>query len=435
MTRGSRSGAIGAALCLVSSITLVAFLSCVCAVQAQPQAGASRLDSVRVTGSSRFRSEQIVAATGLHPGAQVTAEDLQKVANDLAQLGPFSNVEYRYSSTDAGVRAEYQVTDAPEVPIGFDNCPWFTDDELKAAIKSSVVLFDGAAPQHGTLLDAMSSAIEKLLATRGVNAGVSHALMAVPASDGQIQQFRVENFDLKITGVEFSDALAQSDHAIQSRLGDLIGEPFSRTAIELFEVEQVRPVYISHAFLRVRFGPPTARVAGNSVTVVAPIEPGPAFAWDGVKWSGNSVIGVLELGALVPLHEGDPADGMKIESGWQAVREAYMRRGYLDVALNPVPQFDDAAKRVGYSVTVAEGPQYHMGKLMLTGLSIDGERRIRAAWKIPPGAVFDNGVYEEFLSNGITQAFAGLPFHYEKIGRFLQKDPGAATVDVLLDFQ
>jgi hypothetical protein len=76
-----------------------------------------------------------------------------------------------------------------------------------------------------------------------------------------------------------------------------------------------------------------------------------------------------------------------------------------------------------------------MGKLMLTGLSIDGEHRIRAAWKIPPGAVFDNGVYEEFLSNGITQAFTGLPFHYEKIGRFLQKDSGAATVDVLLDFQ
>ncbi|MGD0956642.1 MAG: POTRA domain-containing protein [Candidatus Acidiferrales bacterium] len=435
MTRGSSSGATGAALCLACSIILAGFLSRVCAAQAQPQAGAARLDSIEITGSLRFGAQQIVAATGLHVGAQVTHEDLQKVANDLAQLGPFSNVEYRYSSTDDSVRAEYQVTDAPEVPIGFDNFPWFTDDELKAAIKSSVVLFDGAAPRHGTLLDAMSGAIEKLLVTRGVNAGVSHALVAAPASDGQIQQFRVENFDMKITSIEFSDALAQSDRAVQARLGDLIGEPFSRTAIELFEVEQLRPVYISHAFLRVRFGPPTARVAGTSITVIAPIEPGSAFAWDGVKWSGNSVMSMLELGALVPLHEGDPADGMKVESGWQAVREAYMRRGYLDVALNPTAQFDDAAKRVGYSVSVTEGPQYHMGKLVLTGLSIDGERRIRAAWKIPPGAVFDNGIYEEFLSNGITQAFTGLPFHYEKVGRFLQKDSGAATVDVLLDFQ
>jgi outer membrane protein insertion porin family len=435
MTRGSFPGTMGAALCLACSIFLVGFLSPVCAAQAQPQAVASRLDSVQITGSSRFGSDQIVAATGLHVGAQVTAEDLQKVANDLAQLGPFSKVDYRYSTTDAGVRAEYQVTDAPEVPIGFDNCPWFTDDELKAAIKSSVVLFDGAAPQHGTLLDTMSSAIEKLLVTRGVNAGVSHALMAAPTGDGQAQQFRVENLDMKITAIEFSDPLAQSDRAVQARLSDLIGQPFSRTAIELFEVEQVRPIYLAHAFLHVQFGPPTARVAGSSVTVVAPIEPGPAFAWDGVKWSGNSVLGMLELGALVPLHEGDPADGMKVESGWEAVREAYMQRGYLDVALTPTPRFDDAAKLVGYSVSVAEGPQYHMGKLVLTGLSIDGERRLRAAWKIPPGTVFDSGVYEEFLSNGITQAFTGLPFHYDKVGRFLQKDPAAATVDVMLDFQ
>lgn len=435
MTRDSRPGAVGVALCLACSIIFAGLSSRVFAAQDQTQPSTSRLDSVEITGSSRFSSQQIITATGLHVGAQVTHDDLQKVANDLAQLGPFSNVEYRYSTLDAGVRAEYQVKDAPEVPIAFDNFPWFTDDELKAAIKSSAALFDGGAPQHGTLLDAMSSAIEKLLVTRGVNAGVSHALLTAPASDERIQQFRVENFDMKITAIEFGDALAQSDRAVQARLGDLVGEPFSRTAIELFEVEQVRPVYISHAFLRVRFGPPTARVAGSSVTVVVPIDPGPLFAWGGVKWSGNSVITMLELGALVPLHEGDPADGMKIESGWQGVREAYMRRGYLDVVLNPAPQFDDAARRVGYSVSVAEGPQYHMGKLVLTGLSMDGERRVRAAWKILPGAVFDNGVYEEFVENGITQAFAGLPFHYEKVGRFLQKDSGAATVDVLLDFQ
>jgi hypothetical protein len=76
-----------------------------------------------------------------------------------------------------------------------------------------------------------------------------------------------------------------------------------------------------------------------------------------------------------------------------------------------------------------------MGKLVLTGLSIDGESRARAVWRIPPGAVFDNNVYEDFLSNGIKQAFAGFPFHYEKIGRFLQKDSATGTVDVLLDFQ
>src|SRR5580658_1610202 len=106
-----------AAVCL--SLAVFALIPPGCAAQE----GASRLDSVQVTGSSRFRPEQIVAATGLQVGTQVTRDDLQKVANTLAQLGPFTKVEYSFSSGDAGVRVQYQVTDGPEVPTSFDNFP------------------------------------------------------------------------------------------------------------------------------------------------------------------------------------------------------------------------------------------------------------------------------------------------------------------------
>ena len=88
-----------------------------------------------------------------------------------------------------------------------------------------------------------------------------------------------------------------------------------------------------------------------------------------------------------------------------------------------------------YRVTIQEGPQYHMGNLVLTGLSLEGERRIRTAFPIAAGAVFNKDMYENFLATGIKAAFAGLPVHYEKIGRFLQEDQKNATVDVMLDFQ
>ena len=428
-----------AAFCLAASVAFLPSFSPIGFAQTQPQAGADRLAAIQVTGSVRFRSELIVAAMGLHAGAQVTNDDLQNAANNLAQLGPFASVHYRYATTDAGVRAEYQVTDAPAVAIWYDNFPWFTDDELNAALKDSVPLFDGMAPPGGTLLDALSDAIEKQLATRGVHANVSHVLTIAPGTDERIQQFRVEDAGATIASVEFTDAVAQGDRAIQSRLTDLVGEKFSRTAIGLFEFEQVRPVYLAHAFLHVRFGPPAARfVAGSGdsrIAIVAPIETGPAYEWNGVTWKGNSALGVLELETLFPLHGGDFADGTKIENGWQAVRDAYARRGYLNADLVATPQFDDAAKRVAYTASITEGPQYHMGKLVLTGLSIEGERRIRAAWKIAPGDVFDKSVYDEFASNGIKGAFMGLPVHYEKIGRFLQENPASATVDVLFDFQ
>jgi outer membrane protein assembly factor BamA len=147
------------------------------------------------------------------------------------------------------------------------------------------------------------------------------------------------------------------------------------------------------------------------------------------------VVSSPELNGLVTLRPGDSADGMRIESMWNNVREDYAHRGYLDATFDAKPEFDDSAKRVTYAVSITEGPQYHMGKLVLTGLSIEGERRIRAGWAIAAGAVFDESVYEQFAATGIKEAFNGLPFHYERVGRFLQKDPKTGTVDVLLDFQ
>ena len=442
MCRGSFFGQRkGKAFGWIAVFLLVASspLSCWAQETQAPQPGGARLVSAEFTGSSRFRSEQILAATSLRIGADVTRDDLQKAADSLAQLGPFATVNYRFASLDAGVRAEYQVTDAPAVPVAFDNFPWFTDDQITAALKSSVPLFDGTAPTRGTILEAMADALETLLIKRGTPIRVSHDLTTAPLSNGQIQMFRAEDSTVRVAGVEFGDSLAQNDRAIQQSLPDLVGRPYSRTAVELFELEQVRPIYLARAFLRVRFGLPTANFqsgAGESrVTVVAPIDPGPAFSWNGAAWSGNMAIASPELSGLLSLRPGDVADGMKIEATWQAVRDAYTRRGYLDVKLTAVPKFDDAAKRVSYDVAVTEGPQYRMGELVLSGLSIEGERRIRAAWKVAPGAIFDASVYQEFLDHGIKEAFRGLPFHYEKIGRFLQRNPKTATVDVLLDFQ
>jgi outer membrane protein assembly factor BamA len=403
--------------------------------QAQDQTGKGRLAEIHATGSSKFDSEQIIAATGLHVGAEVGRDDFQQVADKLAKCGRFSNVQYRYGDAEAGVHADFQVTDAPSVPVWFDNFPWFTDDELIAALKTSVPLFDGTAPEGGSLLDDISDALQLQIGKLGVHNTVSHALITAPGGDQRIQQFQVDDENLSIASLEFSDPLAQNDRGLHSRMSDIVRGKYSRTALALFEIEQVRPVYISHGYIRVQFGTPSTKVIGSSVSIAAPIDPGPVFTWHSPTWTGATIFGPLSLATMIPLHDGDVADGMKMEQGWQVVSDEYAERGYLDVKLSPVPHFDETAKTVTYAVAITEGSQYHMGKLVLTGLSVEGEKRIRDAWKIPEGAVFNRAAYEDFIRKGIKDAFSGVPFHYEKIGRFLQEDSKNATVDVLIDFQ
>jgi len=414
-------------------------------MQAPPQnarSGTARLDSVVFAGSMRFTSEQIATAIGLRPGVTVGREELQGAADKLAALGLFTNIQYKFATVLGGVKVTYQVSDVPALPVAFDNFPWFSDEELSAGLKASGILFDGGAPSKGTVLDAISEVLEKLLDARNVHARVSHEVIAHPFNNQSVQEFRVENTDLTIQKVDFSDAVGQNDRVVQERLPDLVGKPYSRSRVELFEFEQVRPAYLTRAYLKVQFGEPVAHFATNptnplsgQLIVAAPVDPGAAYSWAGVQWKGNDSLPAQDLNKFSALLPGDPADGNKIQSLWETARAAYAQLGYLDADLNPTPQFDEQAKRVMYVVKVNEGRQYRMGKLVLTGLSIEGERRLKKAWGIAPGAVFDKSIYDDFVNTGIKAAFVGLPVHYDKMGKFLQLDPQSAKVDVLLDFQ
>ncbi len=424
---------------LTMSFSLLAIFS---AGASAPQSGTSHLDAIEVAGSSRFSSKQIAEAVGLRAGASISRETLQQTADKLSALGAFSTVRYHFSTVPTGVRVTYEVTDAPALPVTFDNFPWFSDEELSAALKSSVVLFDGSAPASGVLVDSMDLALSKFLDSKGIHAQVTHRSTPLPDRDGQVQQFHVEEAALTVESVQFSDALAISDHHIQDRLPDLIGQPYSRSKIEVFEFEQVRPIYLTHAYLRVKFDAPVAKFPtppsnplSGAVTVLAQIEPGPAYKWAGVEWNGNSGVSNADLDSIIQMLKGDLADGDQVQAVWERALQKYQQNGFLSVDLKSTPHFDDATGKVSYMVAVTEGPQYHMRNLVLTGLSVEGERRIRRAFPIPQDALFDKTAYDIFAQKGMAAAFAGLPVHYEKIGKFLQLDPQNARVDVLLDFQ
>ncbi len=404
-----------------------------------------KLAAIKATGSQRYAAAQIVAATGLHVGDSAGREEIQAAADRLAQLGPFSNVRFRFTSAGENVAVEFQVEDAPTVPVSFDNFPWFSDDELTAALQQTVSLFDGGAPEQGSILEEMTDALRKLLAGRGIRAGVERTLMARPGGDGMMQQFRVVGASLRINSVQFQDALAAESKRVQERLSDLVGKPYSRFAVEVFLSEQVRPVYLERGHLRVRFGPPKARFTGDpnrplpdSVLVIVSVEAGPIYRWGGTDWSGSAAFGPAALNDFLGLKPGDIADGMKIAAAWARVENEYTRRGYLAIKLEPKPLFDEAALRVIYRVAISEGVAYRMGEMVITGLSLAAENKLREAWHLLRGEIFDRSYFEQFLvrlEKGGTEIFGELPVHYEQAGNWLRTNSNKRTVDVLLDFK
>ncbi|MGH9638073.1 MAG: hypothetical protein ACRD72_24820, partial [Candidatus Angelobacter sp.] len=139
------------------------------------------LARVVVTGSQRYREEDLVRATGLTVNTQVTSDDLQNAANHLGNSGAFATVQFLFKPAVGarGVEADFQVTDAEKyLPAVFENFVWFSDQDLQDALHQAVPLFKGNIPNSGTMSDDVSAALRKFLAAKGLPSEISYIMSA-----------------------------------------------------------------------------------------------------------------------------------------------------------------------------------------------------------------------------------------------------------------
>src|SRR3989454_10618187 len=296
-------------------LALAVLLAGIVAMPALPrqQPAKGKIAQIKFEGLRTYSEAQVAELTALHPGDVAGREDLQAAADRLAQAGLFTNVSSQFQRRGEELRVTFRVEEAPAVPVLFDNIPWYTDDELIAAIRNGLPWFDGTSPQQGPFLEQMASAVQKLLELRGLHVAVEHELTNDPASDALAQVFRVTGAAQKIARVQFGDPLAAESRLVQQRLSDLVGKPFSRIAIVLFLNEQVRPIYLQKGYLRVRFDRPQVRLTGDptrplpdAIQVFVPIDHGLSYRWGGNHWNGKAAFTTKYLDKFCGMKLQDP---------------------------------------------------------------------------------------------------------------------------------
>jgi len=431
-------------------IVIAAFLSVrTCEAQTAKSAsegsGTAELREVRSDGQKKLTEGQIAALTGLQAGSQVGREDLQKAADKLVASGLFATVKYDFKTRTEGLTLSFHLTESQRVPAYYDNFPWFGDSELNDAIRAQLPFFDGTLPEGGNVVDVAADAIHGLLLAHKLDLPVQHQVVGNPLGDGNIQQFTVEGAGLKIANLSFSDAALATNPVVQQHLSEIDGKPYSRTTIDVFLAEQIRPVYLRQGYLKAKLGPPEVRLSGpptaklpQELPVYVPIAAGDVYRFGDAQWSGNNVISSISLASYLGLKTGGVANGMEMQAALEQIREEYGRRGYLDATVQPETVFDDAAHTVSYRIAVTEGRQYHMGGWVITGISTNAESRVRSTFPLAAGDVFDKIKYEDFLAQLQSHSkdiFGELPVHYDSVGHWLRADADHGTVDVLLDFK
>ena len=378
---------------------------------AQMPASARQLIAIKVTGSKRFPEETVAAATGLQMGVAVNDDDFKKAARRLGDMGVFTDIAYNYTYSSAGTKLELHVTDAAKfVPARFEDFVWFSDAELRKRIQEHAPLFDGELPLFGRLADEVSDVLQAMLVENSIPGHVEY--LRAGKEDGPIESinYHVTDVLIRVRKIEFTGTVAAEAPALEAAAERLPDHEYSRSRLNLLVQRQLLPVYYARGNLKAEFGVPQPKVvklpaAENEdeprnqtvVDVSFAVTPGQQYKLKSLTWSGNHEFPTETLQKMVRAEPGQPANTVRLGDNLKDIQKLYGSRGFITAAIKPDAEFDDAAGTVVFHLDVKEGYVYHMGELEFRGLDNSLTAKLRNAWKIRFGEVYDSTYLSEYL--------------------------------------
>jgi outer membrane protein assembly factor BamA len=378
---------------------------------AQMPASARQLIAIKVTGSKRFPEETVAAATGLQLGVAVNDDDFKKAARRLGDMGVFTDIAYNYTYSSAGTKLELHVSDAAKfVPARFEDFVWFSDAELRKRIQEHAPLFDGELPLFGRLADEVSDVLQAMLVENSIPGHVEY--LRAGKEDGPIESinYHVTDVLIRVRKIEFTGTVAAEAPALEAAAERLPDHEYSRSRLNLLVQRQLLPVYYARGNLKAEFGVPQPKVvklpaAENEdgprnqtvVDVSFAVTPGQQYKLKSLTWSGNHEFPTETLQKMVRAEPGQPANTVRLGDNLKDIQKLYGSRGFITAAIKPDAEFDDAAGTVVFHLDVKEGYVYHMGELEFRGLDNSLMAKLRNAWKIRFGEVYDSTYLSEYL--------------------------------------
>jgi len=368
---------------------------------------AYKLIEMKVTGTKRYTPDQMIGASGLRLGENVSEQNFKDAVQKLGDTGMFTDVAYTYSFSPAGTKVEFQLADNDKlVPAEFDNFVWFTDQELVQKIRSYVPLFRGELPLGGDLTDKVADALQAVLAERGVNrAQVDIRRPGEGGTEaGTVDRviYSISGAALRIRNFEFPGASAVELPLLARAAQREQGDQYQRSKLRMFAGFDLRPIYLREGKLRINFGEPQAKVVHETpdeilLDVMLPVEEGREYKLSQIEWSGNTLFPTAQLAKMIHQQPGQPVNAVQLKDDLDNIKPLYKARGYMKATVEPHLDLNDAAGTASYKLEVKEGDLYRMGEIEIEGLDDKTTARLREAWTLRQGAPYDSSYAKRFL--------------------------------------
>jgi len=311
-------------------------------------------------------------------------------------------------------------------------------------VHERIPLFKGELPATGRLPDQVSDVLQALLVENGIPGHVDYLRNNGKSERLESIVYNVAGVSIRIHHVEFPGAGAGELPLLQSASEKLVDREYSRDFMTNFIDRALLPIYREHGYLKAACAPPELKVVKvpaaeptdnrtkpTFVDVTFPVTPGIQYKLARSDWSGNKTIPSDALDTFLHAKPGQMANAVQLENDLSAVRELYGSHGYILATIEANPEFDDAAGTVAFHLAVNEGDVFHMGELEFRGIDNNLTARLRAAWQLRPGDIYDATYLKQFL----PQARKLLPANLDwEVSTHVTALTGSKTVDVDLQY-
>ena len=361
--------------------------------------GSFKLGAVDVVGAKRYTSSDVTKMAGLTIGQPITVEGLTQAADRLGQSGLFSSLAFRYVTKGGVISVTFELEEAePTLPVTFDNFVWFTDDEVRAAVRDAVPAFDGVVPAGAGLPDLISAALQLMLKRRSIPGRIQFSAQADLKGNLLGYVFSVRDPAPKMCALRMDGAAAIPEEQLVQGIS-IAGNDFSRVFVDATAKGTLRDRYRQRGYWAATFAPATAALdAGcGGVTVTLKATEGVPYTWDKAVWAGNSALSSDELSLLIGLKTGETAALQRIDEGLRAVKRAYGKKGYVAHSAEYAPKLDESSRKAVFDIRVTEGPQFRFGNVEFVGFTDSDAVMLRKRWQLASGDVFDDSYPDTFF--------------------------------------
>ncbi|HEX4757612.1 MAG TPA: hypothetical protein VH308_06505 [Terracidiphilus sp.] len=357
--------------------------------------------AIRFQGAPEYTQQELLAAAGLKPDARLNLRDVKAHAKLLNDTGLFEEVK---SSADSKALI-FTLTPASQLfPMHLENVPLTPGKELDARLHERFPLYRGQLPASSSMLEGICQAFEEMLAAKGVKATVKAAL----TSGLGPKKLTAMNFTVVSPAVHIGRIqLAGISPAMQAKASLLAsgqtGNDFDTENTTIGLKRALEDLYQDQGYAAVQVDVAQADapiVSDQSVDIpyTVTIKEGGIYKLGSIDFPAGAVVArtdVEKIQSKYPSGSGRPLDLFLL-----AVRDAYHARGYLDCSIVSHPSFNGATHVVNYGLEIAPGSQYRLASVKFDGAPDVMAAKLKLAWKMSPGEVFD----ESYLSGFAAQA-------------------------------